>query len=153
MDADSCDRPSKLSSYKPSAGIHYSYEACGFVDVYSPTLVDGKKKIRFTFMGEEFYRQFRETVVLADGRTRTAWRGAIPDFFRRIVEHMDLEAMEEVPLTQAAIDYVNFKYNTTSVYTACAAMLATNATDWCVGDVSWALPPVAIRRTHWCHRI
>ena len=141
-----------MSSYNNSTsdGLHYSYEACGFVDIYSPTLVDSKKKVRFTFMGEEFYRQFREEVILADGKTRFAWRGAIPDFFRRIVEHMDLKDMEEVPVTQASLDYVKFKYNSTSVYTACAAMIATNVTDWCVGDVSWALlRPSALRTL--CH--
>ena len=141
MDPDSCDKPSKPGTLSPNN--HYSYEACGFVDVYSPSKIDSKKRIRFTYMGEEFFRQFSEPVVQTNGRTIKAWRGVIPEFFNRVVELMGLEDTVEVPLTQAAIDYVKFKYNTSSVYTACAALIATNGTDWCVGDVSSPAPCVA----------
>ena len=139
VDPDSCDKPSKLGTL--SSDLYYSYEACGFVDIYSPSKIDSKQKIRFTYMGEEFYRIFSEPVVQSNGRTIKAWRGVMPEFFTRIVELMGLENTVEVPLTQASIDYAKYKFNTSSAYTACAAMIATNGTDWCVGDVSSITPP------------
>ena len=139
VDPDSCDKPSKPGTL--ASDLHYSYGACGFVDIYSPTKILSNREIRFTFMGEEFYRQFSEPVVQTNGATTKAWRGVLPEFFTHVVELMGLENTVEVPLTQASIDYVKFKYNTSSVYTACAALIATNGTDWCVGDVSSYIIP------------
>lgn len=140
VDPNNCTMPMSKSKYFPDSGLYYSYETCGFVDLYSKPQLDPTRNLRVTYMGDEYYKMYTELVTTADGSVRKVRRGLVPDFFNRMVEHLGLVNIVEVPLPDSSVEYVRSKFNTSSVFTACAALLASNGTDICVGDVRLLKP-------------
>lgn len=126
QDANNCTTPPhRASTLFPDSDLHYSYETCGFVETFGPRRLleelaefNNGNPIRVSFPGNDAYRLYRTK----DGEIT----GSFHEVFIGVQELINAVKQEpvpfqmDVPITDAAKEFVRHEFGLDSSYTGAA---------------------------------